>query len=320
MSGSQYGPVPFDLSFLDAVYARPALARLYRALKAAVRLVTGKSELQRAVDRAAGGSRASSKSLSSIAADDAYRIGRVIARSTQLEAERATLDSANPDLNAAAVALMRRKRFPDAERTDSARAGVLISALRSLHGLRSLKEDLLATAARPISLSTPADLAKLSDLHRALLDAKAPEGKSEGWKELGFQGTDPSTDVRGAGALAIDDLCHFARNHPGLSRSALDVSRHPTAWFPFAVAGINVTSHLLSLLRSGALDLHLMRAGSSREAWHELYSYLLHSLAEEWASRRASGPLSVLDFNDVFGGVKRRFEAELRAGKACRVG
>ena len=30
------------------------------------------------------------------------------------------------------------------------------------------------------------------------------------WKDLGFQGEDPATDVRGGGLLAVQCLAHFA--------------------------------------------------------------------------------------------------------------
>ncbi|KAF3667713.1 hypothetical protein FXO37_09893 [Capsicum annuum] len=37
---------------------------------------------------------------------------------------------------------------------------------------------------------------------------------SEQWKEMGWQGKDPSTDFRGAGFISLENLLYFARNFP----------------------------------------------------------------------------------------------------------
>lgn len=65
---------------------------------------------------------------------------------------------------------------------------------------------------------------------------------SHHWKQFGFQGTDPTTDFRGAGLLALHNLLHLAEHHPRSFRSfvAFEV--------PFAIASINVTMALLNLL------------------------------------------------------------------------
>jgi len=44
---------------------------------------------------------------------------------------------------------------------------------------------------------------------------------SEGWKELGFQGSDPCTDVRAGGALAMDFLEYVAVVHPEAYKTML---------------------------------------------------------------------------------------------------
>ncbi|CAG8821050.1 76_t:CDS:2, partial [Dentiscutata erythropus] len=49
----------------------------------------------------------------------------------------------------------------------------------------------------------------------------------EQWTKIGFQGKDPSTDFRGMGMLALDDLVYYAKNHPKSARHALSCSYHP---------------------------------------------------------------------------------------------
>jgi len=71
--------------------------------------------------------------------------------------------------------------------------------------------------------------------------------KSPQWKDMGWQGNDPSTDFRGAGYLALDNLIYFAEHHHkefcDLMKKA-DGAR--SEWeYPFCVAGVNLTFNLL---------------------------------------------------------------------------
>nr|GFA52841.1 hypothetical protein [Tanacetum cinerariifolium] len=61
---------------------------------------------------------------------------------------------------------------------------------------------------------------------RALWKASFPEEElhdliSEQWKEMGWQGKDPSTDFRGGGFISLENLLYFARNFPVLSLSPM---------------------------------------------------------------------------------------------------
>ena len=54
---------------------------------------------------------------------------------------------------------------------------------------------------------------------RALWGAAYPGAKLSGlvspqWKEMGWQGTDPSTDFRGGGFISLENLLHFAYRCP----------------------------------------------------------------------------------------------------------
>ncbi|AQK45252.1 ELMO/CED-12 family protein [Zea mays] len=37
---------------------------------------------------------------------------------------------------------------------------------------------------------------------------------SDQWKEMGWQGKDPSTDFRGGGFISLENLLYFSRNYP----------------------------------------------------------------------------------------------------------
>lgn len=67
--------------------------------------------------------------------------------------------------------------------------------------------------------------------------------KSAQWKNLGFQGTDPATDFRGMGLLGLHNLQYYVENNLDQVKQVLDMPRD----YPFAVAGINITSMLLEI-------------------------------------------------------------------------
>ncbi|KAG5480631.1 hypothetical protein LSCM1_06335 [Leishmania martiniquensis] len=62
------------------------------------------------------------------------------------------------------------------------------------------------------------------------------------WKEMGFQGTDPSTDFRGAGILGLAHLVYLVEQYPQQWSAML------TPDFLPAAAGLNMTLHLSTLL------------------------------------------------------------------------
>jgi hypothetical protein len=63
--------------------------------------------------------------------------------------------------------------------------------------------------------------------------------QSPQWKELGFQGTDPVTDLRGCGVLALHDLVHLFEHDRGVGAAWL--ARHLLC----AATAINVTALVL---------------------------------------------------------------------------
>lgn len=73
------------------------------------------------------------------------------------------------------------------------------------------------------------------------------------WEQIGFQGSDPATDLRGVGVLALLQMLYLVESHGELARRLHSLSQHSTRHFPFACALINTTLQCLVALRSGAL-------------------------------------------------------------------
>ncbi|XP_039002684.1 ELMO domain-containing protein C-like isoform X2 [Hibiscus syriacus] len=77
-----------------------------------------------------------------------------------------------------------------------------------------------------------------------------PSLKSELWKDMGWQGPDPSTDFRGGGFISLENLIFFAKKYPESFQRLLHKQDGNRAdWeYPFAVAGINISFMLIQML------------------------------------------------------------------------
>ncbi|XP_043392464.1 ELMO domain-containing protein 3 isoform X3 [Chelonia mydas] len=83
------------------------------------------------------------------------------------------------------------------------------------------------------------------------------------WEELGFQGMDPGTDLRGTGLLGLMQILYFvmdSRTLP-LARDVFKLSQHESQNFPFCVMSINITRIVIQALR----EEHLSRECNRRQ-------------------------------------------------------
>ncbi|KAF3637956.1 putative autophagy-related protein 3-like [Capsicum annuum] len=139
---------------------------------------------------------------------------------------------------------------------------------------------------------------------------------SEQWKEMGWQGKDPSTDFRGGGFISLENLLYFAKNFP---RSFQDLLRKQEGdraiWeYPFAVAGVNITFMLIQMLDLEALKprnlvgaTFLKFLAENESAFDLLYCMTFKLMDNQWLAMRAS----YMDFNAVMKATRRQLEGEL---------
>uniref|UniRef100_A0A1D1YY16 ELMO domain-containing protein A n=1 Tax=Anthurium amnicola TaxID=1678845 RepID=A0A1D1YY16_9ARAE len=147
-------------------------------------------------------------------------------------------------------------------------------------------------------------------------DRELPPLKSELWKEMGWQGSDPSTDFRGGGFISLENLIYFARNYPDSFQKLLHKQEGKRAdWeYPFAVAGINISFMLAQMLdlqsgvptsKAGIRFLELL--GGDEMAFDNLYCIAFQLLDAQWLAKRAS----YMEFNDVLKSTRVQLEREL---------
>ncbi|GAB4844274.1 hypothetical protein Ancab_037638 [Ancistrocladus abbreviatus] len=125
---------------------------------------------------------------------------------------------------------------------------------------------------------------------------------SDQWKEMGWQGKDPSTDFRGGGFISLENLLFLAKNFPRTFEDLLRKQEGDRAmWeYPFAVAGVNVTFMLIQMLDLEAVKprtlvgaTFLKFLAENESAFDLLYCISFKLLDHQWLEMHAS----YMDFN-----------------------
>lgn len=120
------------------------------------------------------------------------------------------------------------------------------------------------------------------------------ERKTKKWTDIGFQGPDPGTDFRGAGAFGLSHLCYFARNKPREFAAARE------SGYPVSIAGLNLTMMLYQVLGWGfkkvvvssdkkkALFEFLFGRDDRGTRFEHLYCCAFRVLDDEWRRQNAT--------------------------------
>ncbi|KAM7498162.1 hypothetical protein LguiA_022576 [Lonicera macranthoides] len=139
---------------------------------------------------------------------------------------------------------------------------------------------------------------------------------SEQWKDMGWQGTNPSTDFRGCGFISLENLLFFALNYPtSFNRLLFKKGGKRATWeYPFAVAGINVSFMLIQMLDldSGSHiqmcdKMFIQTIAEDESAFDILYCIAFAMMDAQWLSMRAS----YMEFNEVLQLTRMQLEREL---------
>jgi len=102
------------------------------------------------------------------------------------------------------------------------------------------------------------------------------------WEEIGFQGDDPATDLRGVGMFGLIQLYHLVKNHQDLATKIHKISRDERQYFPFSVVSLNFTKVVLQTMRSGVLNSKFNKRGSVLPVLNELHIGLYYELFAHW--------------------------------------
>ncbi|XVF66861.1 hypothetical protein PTKIN_Ptkin10aG0072600 [Pterospermum kingtungense] len=147
---------------------------------------------------------------------------------------------------------------------------------------------------------------------------------SEQWKEMGWQGSNPSTDFRGCGFISLENLLFYGRTYPAsFHRLLFKQGGNRATWeYPFAVAGINVSFMLIQMLDlssekpknlPGFNFLKLL--GEDEEAFDVLYCIAFELMDAQWLAMQAS----YMEFNEVLQVTRTQLQRELSLEDVHRI-
>ncbi|XP_031397366.1 ELMO domain-containing protein A-like isoform X2 [Punica granatum] len=203
------------------------------------------------------------------------------------------------------------------------------SDARPSFDLTPAQEECLQRLQSRIDVAYDSSTLEHQEALRALWHTAFPEEElcgliSEQWKEMGWQGKDPSTDFRGGGFISLENLLFFARNFP---KSFQDLLRKRegdrSMWeYPFAVAGVNITFMLIQMLDLEAVKprtfvgaTFLKFLSENEHAFDLLYCITFKLMDHQWLAMRAS----YMDFNAVMKSTRRQLESELLLEEITRL-
>lgn len=133
----------------------------------------------------------------------------------------------------------------------------------------------------------------------AFLETPWTGRKSKNWSQMGWQGMDPITDLRGAGFLALECLLDLYKRDYHLFRKLMEKSDGVRSeWeYPFAVAGVNITFELIQMFQLRDIEklpstsyfkgfLNLL--DRNENTFEDLYGIMFELLDKNWLEQKAS--------------------------------
>lgn len=157
---------------------------------------------------------------------------------------------------------------------------------------RELLEErdlVFAIAQCPVDNSQPVHMRVLQTIYKRLVGSKLDCPRyGVHWETIGFQGTDPATDLRGTGFLGLMHSLYFVMDPEmlPLARDIYKLSLHPTQNFPFSVMSINMTRIALQVLREEALSKECNRRQQVVGVLNEFYVATYLHLYQLWKTQQ----------------------------------
>ncbi|KAE8730137.1 ELMO/CED-12 family protein isoform 2 [Hibiscus syriacus] len=152
---------------------------------------------------------------------------------------------------------------------------------------------------------------------------------SDQWKEMGWQGRDPSTDFRcwiyffGEPVILCQDILGKYIILMSFQRLLKKQGGKRSAWeYPFAVAGVNITFMIMQMLDLDAMkprtfirSVFLQILSENERAFDLIYCVAFVVMDKQWLERNAT----YMEFNDVLKSTRAQLERELLMDDVLRI-
>lgn len=174
------------------------------------------------------------------------------------------------------------------------------NAQTMLINLSPLQEERLKFLRQRLNLPFDCSAVKHQDALKELWglaypNRELPPLKSDLWKEMGWQNSDPATDFRAGGFMSLENLIYFARNYPDSFHRLL---------------------HKADENKSSKASVCFVQLLEDDEmAFDNLFCLAFQMLDVQWLARRAS----YMEFNEVLKSTLGQLELELTVGGVSSV-
>ncbi|XP_071675113.1 uncharacterized protein [Lolium perenne] len=171
---------------------------------------------------------------------------------------------------------------------------------------------------------TPVQEQRLQRLRHRMKVYFDPSRQDHQWKDMGWQGRDPSTDFRGAGFISLENLLFFAKTFSAsFQRLLTKQCGNRAAWeYPFAVAGVNITFMIMQMLdlqstkpRTFVRAVFVQMLSEDEWAFDLLYCVAFLVMDKQWLEKNAT----YMDFNEILKSTRAQLERELLLDDVMRI-
>ncbi|XP_052029922.1 ELMO domain-containing protein 3 isoform X1 [Apodemus sylvaticus] len=157
------------------------------------------------------------------------------------------------------------------------------------HGLREERDLVLTIAQCGLDSQNPTHGRVLQTIYKKLTGSKfdcALHG--DHWEDLGFQGANPATDLRGAGFLALLHLLYLVMDSKTLlmAQEIFRLSHHHIQQFPFCLMSVNITRIAIQALREECLSRECNRRQKVIPVVNSFYAATFLHLARVWRTQQ----------------------------------
>ncbi|XP_005385494.1 PREDICTED: ELMO domain-containing protein 3 isoform X2 [Chinchilla lanigera] len=184
-----------------------------------------------------------------------------------------------------------KKRIqPTVRRTGLAALRHCLFGPPKLHqGLQEERDLVLTIAQCGLDSQDPVHGRVLQTIYRKLTGSRfdcALHG--DHWEDLGFQGANPATDLRGAGFLALLHLLYLLMDSRTLfmAQEIFHLSRHHIQQFPFCLMSVNITRMAIQALREECLSRECNRQRKVIPVVNSFYAATFLRLAHIWRTQQ----------------------------------
>ncbi|EPY82093.1 ELMO domain-containing protein 3-like protein [Camelus ferus] len=155
-------------------------------------------------------------------------------------------------------------------------------------GLREERDLVLTIAQCGLDSQDPMHGRVLQTIYKKLTGSKFDCALlGDHWEDLGFQGANPATDLRGAGFLALLHLLYLVMDSKTLlmAQEILRLSRHHIQQFPFCLMSVNITRIAIQALREECLSRECNRRQQVIPVVNSFYAATFLHLAHVWRTQ-----------------------------------